>query len=356
MNLTKFFFVFSPLASLFVGLTAAPASADTWIAKCNNLQFNFQRDNDRFLVYFQTDNGTYQVAQGSITFDNGTAVRGPVKGNDSYIGAGGGNNANSPITQIGLNSSRNMVYIFYQHPRNNTQETGTFCNTQIQRQNSDRSDENNTDFTGVWDTNFGELRLYQVQNYVIGDYANQGIILGKTKDSCVAGIFTNGDRNGIFRFTMSNAGKFRGKWAWQGNNLDRNWQGNRTANTVEQLQNFTRDGSTTSIIDNDRTVFDGTYSSPYGKVEIMARDLFLIGDYADKGILAGMWDGNSFVGRFTNGDRTGWFNWEFLSADGSFREGSWDWIGDNSSSNWPLQESSSNTPQIDNMLDGVSCQ
>lgn len=139
MKLTKLLLACSPLASLLVGAMPTPALAETWIAKCNNVQFNFQRDSDRFLVYFQTDTGTYQIAQGEIAFDNGTALRGPVQGNDAYIGAGGGSNQGEPITQIGLNPSRNLVYVFYQHPRNNSQKTGKFCNTEIRKQGGSSS-------------------------------------------------------------------------------------------------------------------------------------------------------------------------------------------------------------------------
>ncbi|MDB9311856.1 hypothetical protein PN462_01990 [Spirulina sp. CS-785/01] len=109
-----------------VALIPTPALAETWIAECNNVQFNFNRDSESYLVYFNTDSGIYQVAEGEITFDNGTAVRGPVEGN--AVG-----NDGKPVTQIGLNPSRDLVYVFYQHPYNDQQDSGTFCNTDIDR-------------------------------------------------------------------------------------------------------------------------------------------------------------------------------------------------------------------------------
>lgn len=216
-------------------------------------------------------------------------------------------------------------------------------------------------FSGVWDTNFGQLRLHEVEmnrsgaKYLIGDYADRGIILGRVSGSCVAGVFTNGERNGILRFEASESDRFQGQWAWQGEELGGAWEGERTSSSVDQLQNFTRDTSGTPVIDNDRTVYDGAYESRYGTIELRSRDLFLIGDYADKGVIAGMWDGDSFVGQFTNGERTGWFDFSFFSADGSFRSGSWGWIGDDEGSDWSLDRVGTPGPLPTNMVADVQC-
>ncbi|NDE16548.1 hypothetical protein EBZ80_16620 [bacterium] len=99
--------------------------AETWIARCNNLQFNFNRTSKTFLVYFSTSTGIYQMARGKITFDNGTAVRGPIEANG--VGSDG-----NPITQIGLNPSRNLVYVLYDNPTSTEVRNGDFCSTQIQ--------------------------------------------------------------------------------------------------------------------------------------------------------------------------------------------------------------------------------
>jgi hypothetical protein len=211
------------------------------------------------------------------------------------------------------------------------------------------------DFSGSWDTTFGELRLHQVDNFLIGDYADNGIIVGEVSGSCVAGVFTNGERNGNFRFEASGEDNFEGSWGWHGDPVEANWSGSRTSSSVQELKNFTRDGSTTQIIDNDRTVFDGTYNSNYGTLKLLSRDLVLIGDYANKGIMAGMWDGNSFVGRFTNGDRTGWFDLAFFSKNGSFRNGEWGWVGQSSGGSWDLSGQNDSTPNLDNLTEGASC-
>ena len=113
------------IAGLFLVAFSSAAMAETWIARCNNVQFNFNRTSKTFLVYFNTSTGIYQMARGKITFDNGTAVRGPIEANG--VGADG-----SPITQIGLNPSRNLVYVMYDNPTSTEVRNGDFCSTQIQ--------------------------------------------------------------------------------------------------------------------------------------------------------------------------------------------------------------------------------
>lgn len=210
-------------------------------------------------------------------------------------------------------------------------------------------------FAGRWDTDFGELNLHQVSGYVIGDYADEGVMLGKVSGECVAGVFTNGDRNGVFRFTKDGARDFSGKWAWHGKKPGKDWNGTRQGSADARLTNFTRDGKALETMSNDRTAFDGTYDSSYGKLDLIQRDLFLIGDYGEKGIIAALWDGNSFQGFFTNGGRTGWLDFAFLSKTGEFRDGKWNWVGKSGSRDWSVSDQSDGTPTIDNLTSDVSC-
>lgn len=191
---------------------------------------------------------------------------------------------------------------------------------------------------------------------MIGDYADAGVMLGRVSGSCLAGVFTNGDRSGRFRFERTDEGRFEGDWAWHGDSLDNDWNGRRAGDAENSLDNFVSpDGKSLQTLDNDRDVFDGVYDSPFGKVALMQQDLFLIGDYSDKGIIAGLWDGNSFRGYFTNDGRTGWFDFAFLSKNGDFQSGEWNWVGNDSGRDWALSEVSGRTPDIDNMTQNVSC-
>ncbi|MGM0562172.1 MAG: hypothetical protein ACQETX_14040 [Pseudomonadota bacterium] len=211
-------------------------------------------------------------------------------------------------------------------------------------------------FAGTWNSSYGELRLHRIGRYLVGDYANQGIMVGKVSDGCVAGVFTNGGRNGVFRWEAAGNGRFEGRWGWHDQGLSDSWSGQRTGPAPDRLNNFTRGQGTTQTIQQDRTVYDGRYDSNYGPITLMSRDLFMVGDYADKGVMAGMWDGNGFVGRFTNGARTGWFDLKFFSKNGDFREGQWGWIDNNNSGSWTLSQTASGTlPEFGALPASVSC-
>lgn len=208
---------------------------------------------------------------------------------------------------------------------------------------------------GRWRTDYGNLRLHLVGNYVIGDYADNGVMLGMIDGACVAGVFTNAGRNGRFRFQISRDGSFDGRWGWHGEPMGREWSGTRLGQASDQLRNFTRGDGVTMTTENQRAVYDGAYGSNHGRVQLLSRDSFLIGNYADKGMIAGMWDGDSFVGRFTNAERTGWFDLAFKSKTGVFRSGSWGWVDGQGGGDWSLREAGNANYKIDRMVDEISC-
>lgn len=72
------------------------------------------------------------------------------------------------------------------------------------------------DYSGTWNTNFGELRLIHEGNKIYGDYKEVGIIdAAMGGDKIIRGDFTNNGKLGQFTFTMSADGKsFTGKWWW----------------------------------------------------------------------------------------------------------------------------------------------
>ncbi|WP_397542126.1 hypothetical protein [Roseovarius salis] len=197
-------------------------------------------------------------------------------------------------------------------------------------------------FSGRWQSSFGELRIHQIRqngfDYIIGDYADRGILVGRIIDAgrCAAGVFTNGERNGSFQFVLkgNRRDRFGGLWAWHDSPPDGEWTGRRTGPAPDRLSNFSRNGALTRTLPQDRAILDGLYQSRFGMLELTSRDLFLLGAYADKGVIAGMWDGNGFVGHFTNGSRTGWFNFDVLSKTGAVRGGQWGWAGQGAKGEW----------------------
>src|SRR4051812_30935776 len=84
------------LGSLVFAMASTGAQAETWVARCHSLQVNFDRTNKSVAMYFVTDAGIFQIAQGSIGFDNGVALRAPLRGNASGFNGG-------TLTEIGLN-------------------------------------------------------------------------------------------------------------------------------------------------------------------------------------------------------------------------------------------------------------
>lgn len=199
-------------------------------------------------------------------------------------------------------------------------------------------------FAGRWQSDFGELRLHQIRRngfgYIIGDYADRGIIVGRIAEDgrCASGMFTNGERTGGFQFVLKGDGldRFGGLWAWHDSPPEGEWTGRRVGPAPERLRNFARSG-TTQTMPQDRAILDGLYESRHGMLEVTSQDLFLLGEYADKGVIAGMWDGNGFVGHFTNGARAGWFDFDVLSRTGTIRGGRWGWAGGGRNGDWTPQ-------------------
>ncbi|WP_147306587.1 hypothetical protein [Wenzhouxiangella sp. 15190] len=124
---------------------------------------------------------------------------------------------------------------------------------------------------------------------------------------------------------------------------------------IEDIHELCPDNQSLRTRDNARKAFDGTYDSRFGQVKLKQRDLFLIGDYGDKGIIAGLWDGNSFRGHFTNEGRTGWFDFAFLSKNGSFQDGEWNWVGSDAPREWRLDKAADATPTLDNVTADIRC-
>ena len=74
------------------------------------------------------------------------------------------------------------------------------------------------EFSGTWETNFGDLRLLETDGVVIGDYGTVGVILGEVMvDGCTSGYFTNGKQYGQFSFRLIGSAELIGRWRWGSN-------------------------------------------------------------------------------------------------------------------------------------------
>jgi len=98
--------------------------SETWVARCSNLQFQFDRSNKLAYLYLNTTIGLLQVAQGTISIDNGVLMRAPMSGNALSFN-------DLALTEVELNPSNKAVNVQYRSPIDGTVSSGKFCNTVI---------------------------------------------------------------------------------------------------------------------------------------------------------------------------------------------------------------------------------
>lgn len=103
------------------------------------------------------------------------------------------------------------------------------------------------------------------------------------------------------------------------------------------------------------TRFAGRWSTDCGELRLVRLADFVVGDYANLGILAGAWNGEAFVGRFTNDDRTGWFRFPFDPDSGQFGDGRWGWLDEQTSGEWQLSRQSDRWPELEHLTRDVTC-
>ncbi|WP_273005673.1 hypothetical protein [Leeuwenhoekiella blandensis] len=141
-----------------------------------------------------------------------------------------------------------------------------------------------TDWTGTYNTNFGQIILHQKANYVVGTYRDLGGIRSMyVSNNQLIGVFYNNGKEGHFKFTKTAKG-FTGKWGWTYKLEGGSWDGNLVADVKQHY-------------------LKGQWNTDY-------EDLFLIhsptgivaGHYGDKGgMIWGKYAGTKiFTGNYTN--------------------------------------------------------
>ena len=201
---------------------------------------------------------------------------------------------------------------------------------------------------GTWKTDFGELRLYDLGQYVVGDYGGKGLIVGSKEFDLLQGVFTNpgAKKSGYFTFQSQGKQAFRGSYRWTAKSKVQDWKGQKLSSSVPNLRNFTRQAKNLRPVSNNRKVCDGTYKSSFGTIRLATKDNLLLGDYGSKGVLIGMWDSNHYAGHFSNNGRLGWFRFYFASAQGQFQRGEWGWFGSDKTGAWNMTKTNSATPRL----------
>ena len=217
-------------------------------------------------------------------------------------------------------------------------------------------------FGGTWDSNFGQLRLIQTDNVVIGDYGTVGILLGEVVASdCIAGVFTNGGQGGQFSFRIAEAGRFSGVYRMGGVGSGKAWVGTQTSVLIpSRFANFNIDKVDMPHISNDNATLNGTWQSEHGALRLRHADLFLFGDYADRGVIATRWDGTQFQGIFTNSNlaNNNQVGWATFGADilaGKITDGTWR-LPSGSGGSWKVLDRSDTGSDFSNIVPAGACQ
>ena len=93
-------------------------------------------------------------------------------------------------------------------------------------------------FTGTWNTSFGEVKLIHEGQIVYGDYSTIGIIDAMQSGYTINGKFTNNGKVGEFYFKLASDNKsFTGEWRWQGETTNRgNWTGTLKSDAFPSLK------------------------------------------------------------------------------------------------------------------------
>lgn len=98
----------------------AAAAGQSWVARCNELEFRFDRETKLAQVSMVTAKGLFPLAQGKVHFDNGLAMRAGLSG----LGEGAG-------MDVGLNRDRKIVYVLRKTAETGAKDDAVFCATDI---------------------------------------------------------------------------------------------------------------------------------------------------------------------------------------------------------------------------------
>lgn len=161
-------------------------------------------------------------------------------------------------------------------------------------------------FKGTWNSSFGKLNLEQYiignDRFVVGDYADTGILIGRAKNDCVSGIFTNEghDSYGYFRFEMNGNGEFDGVWKWASGGSLKNWDGDRIGYDAEKMENFWETQDFAVKTGQGVHSQSGTWAlnnMGYRTMNAMVASNIWLGDFENGGVVAALSnDGKNYFG------------------------------------------------------------
>ncbi|WP_101069180.1 hypothetical protein [Roseovarius salinarum] len=201
---------------------------------------------------------------------------------------------------------------------------------------------------GTWDTRYGDLRLHQHRNIVVGDYDSFGLIVGIAEDGTLRGRFTNKRRAGQFTLHRDASGGLTGDWQWTGNRTGGDWPGEKADAAAPALGNI----EIPSLTGLSNGMLTGTWETQFGPVRLVQVGDLFVGDYADRGIiLGGRADDGTITGQFTNGQRVGEFSWTTSAGrvDGEYSisfDGTWAFLDGEGSGTWTGEKVDHDKPNL----------
>lgn len=172
-----------------------------------------------------------------------------------------------------------------------------------------------TDWGGIWNTNFGEVRLVQKGKVIVGTYGEFGhVIVHTISGNTVNGIFFNKGKLGDFQWTR-NGYRFSGKWAWKGKPLAGSWTGTAVRRTgflkYEGIWETTY--GNIHFVQNGHNQMAGTYGAKGWVIgSYNPTTKILKGTYSNNGVsnlkpFEMKFNGITFSGKY---EQTAWGSWK----------------------------------------------
>jgi len=173
--------------------------------------------------------------------------------------------------------------------------------------------------------------------FIVGEYGDTGILVGKQDNDCATGVLIDQGEVGYFHLEAKTS-ILTARFQFRDAEPIQMWAYNMQSQMpLAEFQNFSRQGISFKAEDTEAEQFSGTYSSNFGPLLIHAEDGLLLGDYGQRGIVAGILDENGvYQGVFTNARRAGWFEWNLDDSPLRLVGGDWGWFDQSSSGDWNL--------------------
>lgn len=190
------------------------------------------------------------------------------------------------------------------------------------------------EWTGAWDTSYGELRLVQVSDNVYGDYNDgNGTIEGKLdkNNRILTGYFYNAKakKEGDFTFIRWNGNSFKGSWNWYNSTEKAEWNGTKSSSAFPSLKYYGK---------FNEPVWTGGWDTNFGPITLRQNGSSVTGDYtnADGWIRASYHPPTrTLSGIFFNrrANKKGQFEF-FLEKNDKYFSGKWSWLNNESGGKW----------------------